>query len=299
VGDVIDAYQHYKEVFGKELAELGASVVATAIRSDVTESEGQIEEIVTTLRRNSLPGATLLESASGQMKSIRTGDDEQALSRFKTAYREIGEAIKRAAELEQALTLVALEDLHRARRALIELWPVLSKEPDVDDGLRDQAKALLALLSDQTFYRELPRIDEHAVAVQREYERRHEEAVEQRTEAYERALKRLRATRGWELLDPDRCSAIEGPLVERASGLGADELSIPMLREQTNASEGLLKKAAEDALRLVDGGRVVTVDVGAFFSGGIETEEQLQAALDGLKEHVLELIAEGKRALIQ
>jgi hypothetical protein len=52
-------------------------------------------------------------------------------------------------------------------------------------------------------------------------------------------------------------------------------------------------------LRLVDGGRVVTVDVSAFFSGGIETEEQLQAALDGLKEHVLELIAEGKRALIQ
>jgi len=74
---------------------------------------------------------------------------------------------------------------------------------------------------------------------------------------------------------------------------------MPMLREQTNASEALLRRAVEDALRLVDGGRVVTVDVSAFFSGGIETEEQLQAALDGLKEHVLELIAEGKRALIQ
>ncbi len=297
--DVIDAYEHYKEVFGKELAELGASVVATAIRSDVTESEGQVEEIVTTLRRNGLPGVTLLESASGQMRSIRSGDDEQALSGFNAAYREIGEAIKRAAELEQALTLVALEDLRRARRALIELWPVLSEEPDLDECLRDHAEALAAMLSDEAFYRELPRIDEHAVAVQREYERRHEEAAKQRTEAYDKALERLRATRGWELLDGDKRSAIEEPLAERASGAGATDLSIPMLREQTNASEALLRRAVEDALRLVDGGRVVTVDVSAFFSGGIETEEQLQAALDGLKEHVLELIAEGKRALIQ
>ena len=150
------------------------------------------------------------------------------------------------------------------------------------------------------FYRELLRIDEHAEAVQTRIQRAGTRRPRNSAPGpTRRALERLRATKGWELLDSDKRSAIEEPLVARASVDGAADLSIQMLREQTSASEALERKAVEDALRLVDGGRVVTVDVGAFFSGGIETEEQLQAALDGLKEYVLELIAEGKRALIQ
>lgn len=37
----------------------------------------------------------------------------------------------------------------------------------------------------------------------------------------------------------------------------------------------------------------------SYFSGGIETEEQLDQALAGLKEQCLELIGAGKKVLVQ
>ena len=52
-------------------------------------------------------------------------------------------------------------------------------------------------------------------------------------------------------------------------------------------------------LRIVDGNRIERLDVASYFAGGIETEEQLEAALDGLRERVAELIAAGKKVLIQ
>jgi hypothetical protein len=52
-------------------------------------------------------------------------------------------------------------------------------------------------------------------------------------------------------------------------------------------------------MRLIDGNRIVKVSASSYFAGGIENEEQLDQALDGLKEQCLELIAAGKKVLVQ
>ena len=52
-------------------------------------------------------------------------------------------------------------------------------------------------------------------------------------------------------------------------------------------------------LRLVDGNRVVCVSAASYFAGGIETEEQLDAAVAGLRQQCLELIGAGKKVLVQ
>ena len=80
---------------------------------------------------------------------------------------------------------------------------------------------------------------------------------------------------------------------------GADALAIPLLREQIEACPQLLAKAREEMLRILDGNRVEPLDAASYFAGGIETEEQLEKALDGLRERVRELIAAGKKVLIQ
>ena len=41
------------------------------------------------------------------------------------------------------------------------------------------------------------------------------------------------------------------------------------------------------------------MDVSDYFAGGIETEEQLDAALDGVREVCERLIGEGKKVWIQ
>jgi hypothetical protein len=44
---------------------------------------------------------------------------------------------------------------------------------------------------------------------------------------------------------------------------------------------------------------VATVSIGGYFSGGIETEEQLDAALAGVREECAKLIGAGKKVLVQ
>jgi hypothetical protein len=52
-------------------------------------------------------------------------------------------------------------------------------------------------------------------------------------------------------------------------------------------------------LRIVDGTRIELVEAASYFKGGIETEEQLEAGLEGLRARVTELIAADKKILIQ
>ena len=48
----------------------------------------------------------------------------------------------------------------------------------------------------------------------------------------------------------------------------------------------------------LDGERVAAVQVQAYFGGGIETEEQLDAALAGLREECTRLIGAGKKVVL-
>jgi len=61
----------------------------------------------------------------------------------------------------------------------------------------------------------------------------------------------------------------------------------------------MLARTTEEMVRLVDGSRVVCVCAASYFAGGIETEEQLEAALTGLREQCIELIGAGKKVLVQ
>ncbi len=209
------------------------------------------------------------------------------------------EAIKRSAELVQTLDETQLLTISRAKSVLSSTWPFLDSEPDLSDELRERAAALQDILQRETFFRELAAIDQHAHALDDEYAKRHTASAKERCEAYEAALTRLKGTPGWDQLDPEQQEQVSAVLRSRAADDGAASIPIALLREQTQACGGLLDRAEEEMLRIVDGTRIERLDVASYFAGGIETEEQLEAALEGLRERVAELIAAGKKVLIQ
>jgi hypothetical protein len=60
-----------------------------------------------------------------------------------------------------------------------------------------------------------------------------------------------------------------------------------------------MDKAIMEMMRMIDGARLVTVNASSFFDGGVEDEEQLDAALTGLREECVRLIATGKKVLVR
>lgn len=51
--------------------------------------------------------------------------------------------------------------------------------------------------------------------------------------------------------------------------------------------------------RVIDGERVVTMNVSSYFADGVETAEQLDAALNGVREECTRLIGAGKKIIVQ
>ena len=77
-----------------------------------------------------------------------------------------------------------------------------------------------------------------------------------------------------------------------------ERVPIPQLRSELDACETRLQDAIAELHRILDGDRVATVRLGWLLSGGIETEEQLDAALAGIEKEVSRLIGTGKKVIV-
>ena len=294
-----EANKHFQTVFGKQLPDIAnQSAVAEAIGAAFVEPEESFIEMRTILESNGLPGADILKQAADQAKIIRTSGEEQTIRTFIASYKELKEAIKRAADLGEQLTDPNLLLLRNAHETLRDQWSFLKDEADVDSAFNDRAAQLEDLLHRETFYQKVAGIDQHAAALRDEYRRRHHEASAKRVEVYTVAIEKVKGVPIWGQLNEDQQKNLIAPL-ESCAKAADESADIPLLRADIDACPGRLQRAIEEMMRLIDGNRVVRLDVGKFFSGGIETDEQLNAAIDALREECERQLGEGKKILIQ
>jgi hypothetical protein len=296
--ELVKASEAFRDTFGTEVKELNAGAIVAELRKEVARNEDTVSSALATLTAHRLPGGTVLDGAIGQMKAILRGSDDNAIATFNASHRGIKDAIKRAVELEQALSEPRLHDLDRARKAQVHLWSFLSQEPDISDDLRARASSLEDQLARETFFKELPSIEQHTKAIETEYARRFDEALKARVAAYTKAFDTLIKTPGWSEIDEDQQRRLAEPF-ERGQKSDEGRVPIPQLRADRDACGGRLSAAITELRRIIDGERVVAVSVGSYFAGGIETEEQLEAALDGVREECARLIGAGKKVIVQ
>ena len=295
--ELVRASDAFRDTFGSEVRELNAGAIAGELRRAIHRHEDTVGKALSVLVQHRLPGSTVLDGALGQMRAILRGSEDSALGIFNASHRAINEAIKRAGHLEQALPEPRLLDIERARTALAHAWPFLAQEPDIGDELRTRAATLKDLLERETFFRELPAIDQHARAIEAEYERRYEAALADRVAAYQAAQASLEQTEGWPSLDEAVRARLAAPFARLAT-VNGERVPIPQLRSERDAADGRLRAAIAEVRRLLEGERLVTVSLTSFFGAGIESTEQLDAALDGIREECTRLIGAGKKVVV-
>ncbi len=295
--ELVRAAQAFKEAFGNEIRELVANTIAAQLRDEIGPRADTVVSVLSNLTAHRLPGGGVLESALGQMKAILRGSDESAITTFNASHKTIQEAVQRAAELEQVLTEPRLRDLERARQALEIAWPFLKTEPGIPLELASRAEALAELLGRETFFRDVPAIEQHARALELEYARRFDDAQQARIDAYTQACERLAQVPGWSDLPEETRREIAAPLL-----VGREPLPrtapIPLLRSEREACEGRLRSAIQRVREIIEGERLATVQVQTYFGEGIDTIEQLDAALGQMHDECVRLIVAGKKVVL-
>ncbi|MDP2603798.1 MAG: BREX system P-loop protein BrxC [Deltaproteobacteria bacterium] len=295
--ELVKASEAFRDTFGTEVRELNAGAICAELRNEVARHEDTVASAYGQLTAHRLPGGGVLEGALGQMKAILRGSEDNAIATFSASHRSIKDAIKRAVELEQALSEPRLRDIERARQALSVAWPFLDKEPDLSEDLRSRANELRDLFSRETFFRDLPAIEQHAGAIESEYARRFEDALQARIDAYTKAFDHLTKTPGWSELQEDAQRSIAAP-VQNGMARASATVPIALLRSERDACDARLRAAVRAVQEAIEGERLAPVNVGAYFTGGIETEEQLDAALAGLRDECARLIGAGKKVVL-
>ncbi len=299
INDWLQAEEAFRDVFGKHLPEMQASVIATTIRAAMGEAEEDLHEILTTILTQSLPGKEMLQEAIDQMRAIRGGTEDDAITTFNAAHKGIKEAIKRGSELKSVLTEPALLGLKRAKAVLNDTWPFLDQEQDLPDGLADSAATLADLLARETFFRELAAIGQAAAVIRSEYDKRFDTALTARANAYTESLTKLQAQDAWGELNEEQQGRIELPLKSRSDTKSSGTTTVPFLRSELRACPQYYKNAVQEMLELIEGELLVTINATEFFASRIETEEQLDTTLATIKQRVEKLLGQGKKVLVQ
>ena len=91
----------------------------------------------------------------------------------------------------------------------------------------------------------------------------------------------------------------QAPLQRHANDDGATHPSIPQLRADRDACSARLNEAIQKVHRIVEGDRMVEVSIEPFFRGGVSDLEQLDAALQGLRDECERYIAADKKIFIR
>lgn len=298
--EIAKAAGHFKGTFGSEIKDISSqSAVVAALREELMSHEDELRTAQELLRANQLPGVEMLAGALTTIKDILQGTEETAIAEFNSSFQTIKDATKRARELNHVLTPKVVHDVVSARRALQTQWLFLDDEPDLDDDTRAAAEQLADLLNRETFFRELADIDASREAIEKEYDCRFREALAAKVDEYSTALERLVAMDSWPALDDDVRKEIARPLRQHADDEGLVATPVSQLRSDRDACRRRLQEATRRVHAVIDGDRVVPLNVRPYFGDGIESADQLEAALDGIREECERLIADDKKIIIE
>jgi hypothetical protein len=297
--EIAKAAEHFKSTFGAAVKELALAPVVAEIRAALTRSQDDLQTARDQLVMHGLPGAAVLEDALTQMKAIQRSTEDAAISEFNASHQTIKEGIRRAAEIDRALTPTALAAMEAARLTLLTQWRALEAEPNVEPAIRDAAEQLNDAVKRETFFRDLADIEKWTAIIRAEYDRRFEKALVEKVTVYESALAQLLHEPGWSDLAESAKDEIAAPLRDHAEDEGSSAPPISQLRADRDACDPRLQAAIKKVHDLVDGDRIVTVEVQPFFRGGVEEIDQLDAALAGLREVCERLIADGKKIVVR
>lgn len=309
-----DAARHYEEITGREV-DIEEGAIAHALQKLAAEDREQLLPLVARMKALDLPGrgamAEHLQTVEGILE-MPADDCIKTLAGEGKSYRDARTRAIRLAEATSAENIVLLQ---RARRVLDAQWPALEAH-GADAATAAKARELHTMIDSESFFEEMEAIRLVASALSAKYGALYESRHTARSEAYAAALAAVKALPDWAAIcqnpsipEAER-EAVLAPLSARAQGEldlpeGADlcracRATVAQMESETTAVEVLQAQVIRRLQELaIPDERIERVRVSSFLCGSIETPEDVEVALSRLREHLLKLLVQGVRIVLE
>ena len=216
---------------------------------------------------------------------------------------------ERIRKIREATTDKSLLIIGQGRLAIDEMWPVLKGRAE-NGELAVVADTLMNLLAAETFYESLAEIKSAGGKLSSAYGKLYIELHTKRAEQFAKGIEEIKGRPEWNTVPEGMQTPLLSSLVARscADGKLAEEVTVCARCHATvnqfdsdmAALGGLMAGViARIVQQTMPPEKVQRVKLTDFFNGTLDSEEAVKVAVDRLREHLLKLIAEGAKIVLE
>ena len=302
------AVESYEDLTG-DTVDMDKAAIAEALKKFAAEEIKRVLPVEAQVKAHRLPVLNAVEEYKDTLTSIETGTADDCVTILAGGGASLKAAHDRVRKIGDCLDEKGLLVLRNARRAAGEVWNLLEAQGHTD--LQPRVETLRELLSTESLFDSLSSIktatQEILGAFRTLYEARHAD----RTEQFGAAIEKIKGREEWTAVPESMREPVLGPLQSRCCSephLTDGSLAcktcgatLGQMESDVAAVGGLFAQVVAQIQKLITPPEVKLkrVRVAEFFTGSLETEDQVKQAVGRLQDHLLTLLSEGVKIVVE
>ena len=302
------AVQSYEILTGKTVAVEKNAIAAAAKQYAEVETK-EVVPIIAEAKARHLPVLSIVEEYREELASIENGSADDCvniLSSGATCLKEGRERIRRIAECLNEKGLLILQ---KARLAANEMRLQVEAHGQVE--IAEKGKQLGELIQSEAFFESMPQIESTAREIVDAYRELYEKTHSERASQYHDAVEKIKGRQEWEQVPETMREPVIYPLTSRGCtesdfpeislACNACRASVNQMESDIEAVGGLFAKVVSEIQRLTTPPevKIERVRVCEFFAGSFESEDEVKEAVARLQDHLLKLLDEGVKIVVE
>ncbi|HUY31328.1 MAG TPA: BREX system P-loop protein BrxC [Pirellulales bacterium] len=308
------AVRQLEDLTGEEV-DVEEGAIAAAFKKVAAEELEKLYPLKALAEAHHPPVVPLLAEYQQTLSGIQSSASDDCVRILTETGAAFGEHREKVRKLRDALSPKALAALKQARMATEQVWQRLAAHcpaPEIQQCVHD----LKGLLASDQFAESSETIAAKTKTVLDAYQQAYVTLFDRRANAYQKAVDEIRNRPEWELLantNKDVAETLIAPLISRrgaeadksavANGTGLGNASLTEMESDLAAVDALRSSVLVKLQELSMGGEkkapVRRVRVADIFNRPIQTQQDLEAAIEQLRDSLQKFIDEGAAIILE
>ncbi len=302
------AVQSYEDLTGKTV-DVEKNAISAAAKQYAEAETKEVVPVIAEAKARYLPVLSILDEYREALTSIESGSADDCVSILAGGATSLKEGRERIRRIADCLNEEGLATLQRARLAASEMARELETHDRTEPA--EKGKELRELLQSETFFESMAQIEVTAQEIVAAYRELYEKTHAERAAQYQEAIEKIKGRKEWEQVPESMREPVLSPLASR----GCAEIDFPETSLACNACRagvsqmesdiaalgGLFTKVVSEIQRLTTPPevKIERVRVSEYFSGSFESADQVKKAVARLQDHLLKLLDEGVKIVVE
>ena len=308
------AVQQLEDLIGEEV-DVEEGAIATAFKKVAAEELEKLYPLKATAEAHRLPVQSMLFEYQQTLTGIQSSASDDCVRILTENGADFGATRDKVRKLRESLDSEAIGVLRQARQAIDQVWQRLAAH-NPSSELSATVEELITLLASEQFIDSWDTIADHTKTVQGAYKTAFCELFDRRAKSYASAIGEIKNRTEWAPLEannPSMASSMLSPLqgrvgsdedkeaVEQGKSLG--KASLTEIESDLAAVDGLKSSVLVKLQELSIGGDkkapIRKVRVSEFFNRPIQTQDELDKALNLIRDSLQKCIDEGAIIILE